>query len=372
MLRECLDSILAQTRAVQDLVVVNDGSGDETASVVKSYGGSVRLISKDNGGKSSALNLAMRSCTSDYVWICDDDDIAASDGLEHLVAALDSNKTAGFAYGTFQIFRDDALGRHYTPPTYWMRDGEPNVHIQFLEEMFTFQYAMLVPRSLYAKVGSFREDLIRCQDHEMAIRLARNALSIYVPRVIFFQRAHFGLRGGLNNPIPIELNAQKFLEEDQKVIASIYKEYNLEEFTPTFARHWDPVRARRAALVERACVCAKNALWREAIDDFREANELSRARAAPEEIRLAEAVIRSPLPWDIVGKNPDLISGLRAIHDANKYGHHIIHAACRPIVWQARHMFWNGDIQAGVTRLRTLAGILGAQGALRRLQESLF
>lgn len=210
-LKECIDSILAQSRPLQEIIVVNDGSTDDTASLVASYGSRVALINKGNGGKASALNLGLRQCRSDYVWICDDDDIAAPDGLEHLASALDADPEAGFSYGNFELFRDSAAGRVFSPPTYWAREGEPNIHIQFMEEMFTFQFAMLVRRSLYATIGGFREDLIRGQDHEMAIRLARRAKAIAVPDVIFFQRVHDGQRGHASGKFSIKANENKWL-----------------------------------------------------------------------------------------------------------------------------------------------------------------
>lgn len=370
MLRECIDSILRQSRPVQELIVVNDGSTDDTEDVAKSYGSRVTLITKQNGGKASALNIALQKCTSDYLWICDDDDIAAADGLEYLAAALDDNAGAGFVYGTFQIFRDGLFGRRFTPPTYWMRDDEPDIHIQFLEEMFTFQYAMLVRRSLYTTVGPFREDLLRSQDHEMAIRLSRSAQSVYVPRVIFFQRAHSGQRGTLTNPIANASNAQKWLEYEQKIIRSIHKEYYLEEFTPTFARHWEQARAKRAALIERACLCAKCALWTEAIEDFRRAIELVPAPVTLEEQRLLEAVVRKPLPWDILGNNPGWIADLRISYKANESGRSIISSLCRPLVWQSRTLLQHGDILGSARRLRLLASILGIGGATSRMRSS--
>jgi glycosyltransferase involved in cell wall biosynthesis len=370
MLRECIDSILGQSRPVQELIVVNDGSDDDTEAVVESYGSHVTFISKENGGKASALNVGLRHCTSDYVWICDDDDVAAPDGLEHLAAALDTNESAGFVFGTFKIFRDGGSGRSFMPPTYWMRHGEPNVHIQFLEEMFTFQYAMLVRRSLYAKVGPFREDLLRSQDHEMAIRLSRNARSVYVPHVIFFQRIHPGQRGTSTDPIPNAANARRWLEYEQRIITPIRAEYDLAEFTPTYARYWEPARAKRAALIERACLCAKCALWTEAIDDFRQASELTPAPVTPDEQRAAEAIVRKLLPWDFLGDNPGWISNLRAIHEVGENGRSIIHSVCRPLVWQSWALFKRGNIRGSARRLSILASILGVGGAISRLRTS--
>ena len=72
-LPECLESLLAQTFPPTQIVVVNDGSTDDTASAVKPYLDRIEYIEKENGGKSSALNLVLPNIRNDYVWIFDDD-----------------------------------------------------------------------------------------------------------------------------------------------------------------------------------------------------------------------------------------------------------------------------------------------------------
>jgi glycosyltransferase involved in cell wall biosynthesis len=60
MLCECVVSILKQTRPVDHIIVVNDGSTDGTIDVVQSDGDRLTLINKANGGKPSALNLGLK------------------------------------------------------------------------------------------------------------------------------------------------------------------------------------------------------------------------------------------------------------------------------------------------------------------------
>ena len=68
-LRESLESILAQTRPAHEIIIINDGSTDDTLEQLKAYEGRVRVLSKSNAGKSAALNFGLKHVTGDLVWI---------------------------------------------------------------------------------------------------------------------------------------------------------------------------------------------------------------------------------------------------------------------------------------------------------------
>ncbi len=370
MLRECIESLLAQTRALHEIIVVNDGSTDDTQQIAASYAPRVTLINKANSGKAASLNAALAQCTADYVWICDDDDLAAPDGAANLASALDADPAIGFAFGTFQIFKDTSQGRVFFPPTYWRRNEEPNASLNFLEEMFTFQYAMMVRRPLYNDVGPFREDLIRSQDYDMTLRLTRKYKSAYVPHIIFSQRQHTGVRGSASDHFSAEKNAAKWLTYEQKIFTSIMQDYRLEEFTPTFALSLEATLARRAAFVQRALVLAKRALWEPAINDLREASLQNASPASAEEIRLAESIIRSLIPWTILRKNPTATRALQNCYYLTPFTQTLIPALCRPIVWQARTLLRHGRLIRATKQLILLVKILGPKGAAHRILAS--
>jgi glycosyltransferase involved in cell wall biosynthesis len=371
MLRECLDSVLSQTRQVDEIIVIDDGSTDDTERVVRSYGGRVRLLSRPNGGKASALNAALPLCQSDYIWICDDDDIAVPDGVRHLAERLDTDESLGWVYGTFKRFSDDGAVRSFGPPTHWRRPEEPNLTLCFLEEMFTFQFAMLVRRSLYIQVGPFRDDLIRSQDYDMAIRLSRSARSAFVPQTIFFQREHAGTRGSARETIAADAIELKWLAYDQAIFFRLRADLSLREFTPSFALHWHADLATRAALIQRACVFANRALWTEAVADFASAGAMNTAALTQQEKQLAEAVIHKTVVWPVLRRAPDLIAGLRRCYRAGRPGRDIVFAFSRPLGWYARALFRQGNLNEGLRTLLLLVHIVGVDGAIRRLAISL-
>ncbi len=112
---EALDSVLAQTLLPSQVIVINDGSTDNTRDVLKPYMNRIELITKDNGGKASALNVGMQQVTGDYVWIFDDDDIALPEGLQSHIEVLECHQHIGFTYAPYWIVLEDARGGFSTP-----------------------------------------------------------------------------------------------------------------------------------------------------------------------------------------------------------------------------------------------------------------
>ncbi len=90
-LRECLDSILAQTCADIEVLAVDDGSADATADIIRGYAEAdprVRYIYKPNGGQSSARNCGLEYAKGEYVSFVDSDDTLLPEFCETLLSAL--------------------------------------------------------------------------------------------------------------------------------------------------------------------------------------------------------------------------------------------------------------------------------------------
>ncbi len=96
-LRACLDSVFSQTRPVDQLIVVVDGSSDDSADVARSFGGRLILIEKANGGQASGFNSGFEVATSDIVIFLDADDTLEPDAAELIsVAWHDDVAAIGF------------------------------------------------------------------------------------------------------------------------------------------------------------------------------------------------------------------------------------------------------------------------------------
>lgn len=99
-LKRCLDAIVSQTYANLEIVLVNDGSSDNSLEIMNEYAkkdSRIRVFDKENGGSSSARNLGIKEATGEYVCFCDSDDYYEPDIIEKLSSVFDEYEDAKIA-----------------------------------------------------------------------------------------------------------------------------------------------------------------------------------------------------------------------------------------------------------------------------------
>lgn len=266
-LAECLDSLLAQTLPPSQIIVINDGSTDNTREVLQPYMARIKYLEKANGGKSSALNFGLPHVTGEYVWTLDDDDVAFPDALERLAGLLARNPELGFAYSSRCLADTRAEDKRIQPahevplPEFHEEEFFPRL----LEGNFVL--CPLVRTSCYQQIGGFREDLIRSQDYEMAVRLARHFRAGRVSGPTYYLRRHDGLRGSAADRFSTKDTLRKWREYDKKIFRELRRELDISEYLPRGAEHSAPVNRRRAYL-QRAMVMASKGLDEEMVEDL--------------------------------------------------------------------------------------------------------
>jgi glycosyltransferase involved in cell wall biosynthesis len=153
-----------------EVIVVDDASTDETPDVCAKLEG-IRYIRLDrNAGPAEARNVGIRESSSEYVAFCDDDDALLPGGVERLIAALESEPTAGFAYGRAIFGRCDGdvwTGRELPRAVH---SGDVYWHLLTRNPIFT--NAVVVRRSHALAVGLFDPNIPLCEDWHLWIRLA--------------------------------------------------------------------------------------------------------------------------------------------------------------------------------------------------------
>jgi glycosyltransferase involved in cell wall biosynthesis len=188
-----LQSAIAQTWKRKEIIVVNDGSGDGTADVVRRFASrGVALVSTENRGMSAAQNEAFRHSQGDYIQWLDSDDILAPDKIEWQLAArregdskrvLLSSPWAHFYYRTRTVrFIRNSLCQDLSPVEWLLRKLGENIHMQ--------NATWLVSREVTEAAGPWNESLHYDQDGEYFTRvLLASEGTRFVPGTGIYYRA---------------------------------------------------------------------------------------------------------------------------------------------------------------------------------------
>src|SRR5947209_7638075 len=107
-LRQCIDSALAQTYPNREVIVIDDGSSDDSPDVIRSYGDRVHAILKPNEGPASSWNLGFANSRGEFVLFLDSDDVLLPTAVERALPLFDAAQVVRVQWPLFQI---DAEGR---------------------------------------------------------------------------------------------------------------------------------------------------------------------------------------------------------------------------------------------------------------------
>ena len=264
------ESILAQQQPVAQLIVVDDGSVDDTAARLAKYGSRIDYVCKANGGKSSAVNLGLGRARGHWIWIFDDDDIALPDATRRLLEALDADRNADLAFGGQVIAHEgpggQLLGHYEVAPTAEAGDG---LLLEVLQGFCFRLQAMLIRRRCFDRIGKLNDRYLRGQDYELIIRLVRSFKATRVAEPVMIWREHRGPRGPANLQHEAHERDIVWGEFDAMLGSEIRAGFDLGEFLVPRAPGRDLSAAdHSAALFNRAAIMATKGLIDAFVEDL--------------------------------------------------------------------------------------------------------
>ncbi|QDT35768.1 glycosyltransferase family 2 protein [Stratiformator vulcanicus] len=164
LLPEAVDSVLRQTYKAVEIVVVNDGSDDNTDEVARSYGDRIKYVEKENGGLSSARNAGLAVATGDFVHFLDADDCVFSSAYADMIGSF-ADKVGCVQCGFRTFTNPGELGHR------WQLPNRSSCLLN--STVFGWvPHGVLWTRSAINKVGFFDEKLDSCEDWDIFVRAA--------------------------------------------------------------------------------------------------------------------------------------------------------------------------------------------------------
>ncbi|MBI4636038.1 MAG: glycosyltransferase [Candidatus Rokubacteria bacterium] len=194
LVAEALESALAQTLAPLEVIVVDDGSTDDTPSVLARYAARVHCLRQPNRGQSAARNAGLATARAPYVAFLDDDDLLHPEKLARQFDVLERDRGIGWTYCDVRI--ENALTGETVDASerfaYHRRRLDGWLFPELVGGNFIPPLAVLARRSALEAAGPFDEHLTPLEDWDLWLRLSLVAPARYVPAVQATYRLHGG------------------------------------------------------------------------------------------------------------------------------------------------------------------------------------
>lgn len=197
-LEQTMESILAQSYRPVEIVVMDDGSTDDTPALMESYGNSIRYFRQENQGAAAARTAACRLARGEYIAFQDDDDLMVPDRIPQFLLALQQYPTAVFATGDWAVIdsngkltgeRSQGKGQAKTDELMLLKDGYKAV---LWPEVTPTPHTSLFRKADGERAGWFDTRFFNAiEDTDFFARLGKFGPIVYVPKIVsYYRRGH--------------------------------------------------------------------------------------------------------------------------------------------------------------------------------------
>ncbi len=170
MLDEALRSIFRQTYPNFEVVVVDDGSTDHTPVVIRKHGDRIRVVHRQNTGRSLARNAGIAVARGDYISFLDDDDVWLPEKLARQVDVLSEAPSVDVVHGQVYVLRDGQRSAILTQPP--ARPSRDWVEQLIWGDCVCTPSVVMFRRKTLDENGGFDPSVEPCEDWELFIRVA--------------------------------------------------------------------------------------------------------------------------------------------------------------------------------------------------------
>lgn len=198
-IQEAVDSALEQDYPAIEVIVIDDGSTDETVGIVERYGNKVRLLRQKNQGSAAARNHGIRNASGKYVAFLDADDVWSPQKISWQIAAM-ADGGYKMAYGRFIWWHADAEGNHRPAAQEFAHPANPALstaaivtgwtYADLLLDCIVWTSTVIVEKEALLAVGLFDEHLRKGQDYDLWLKLSRRIEMVGLEQPTALYRIH--------------------------------------------------------------------------------------------------------------------------------------------------------------------------------------
>lgn len=185
---QAIDSVLQQTMADCEIIVVDDGSTDCTADMLQGYGNSIRVIRQENQGVAIARNVGIQQAQADFIAFLDADDWFYPNKLEAQLRQFEQYPEAGLVHSGW--CRVDAEGKPLLEVMPWLQVPVLNLE-SWLRWKPVLPSAMLFRKTWLETAGGFDPRFPPAEDTELVLRLAKlGCEAVWLKQITVGYRQH--------------------------------------------------------------------------------------------------------------------------------------------------------------------------------------
>lgn len=190
---QTIASVQAQTFDDWELIVVNDGSGDDTESILKNVDPRVRVINQPNAGIATARNTGVKASIAPYIAFLDHDDLWHPQKLATQLACMQQNPDAGIVFGNFSRWESDTQPEFPTSaidPQSITKELSGWIYHKLALTNWVLFSTVLIRRTVFDKIGLLDPKMPPADDWDFAVRASREFQFIKLEDVVALYRVH--------------------------------------------------------------------------------------------------------------------------------------------------------------------------------------
>lgn len=240
-LREAIDSALNQSYPNTEIIVVDDGSTDDSRDIIASYGETIIPVLKDNGGQASAFNAGFAASKGDIVCLLDADDIFMPDKIAEVAGLFESYPDIGWCFHPLRLVDISAgkylnISREHSSRPCDFREGIKKGKLRFTPPATS---GLCFSRSLLKLILPMPESILIASDNYLKLASLYLAKGFFDNRELAWQRLH------ANNAYTLRKNNQS-LKANIQILTAYWLRYNFPElevftnkvFAQGIGRYW--------------------------------------------------------------------------------------------------------------------------------------
>jgi glycosyltransferase involved in cell wall biosynthesis len=196
-IEETLSSVASQVDALYKIIVVNDGSTDQTQELVSQFAAkhshlSIQIIEQANAGLSAARNAGIKASTAPYIAFLDADDLWLPEKLTKQLSVFNQaqNDKLGLVYCAYSVISEDSTRLSSVAVISPSLRGDASRKLLQGNFISGSGSAVLIKRTVFDAVGLFDQKLRAGEDWDMWLRISKNFLINYCPEELVLIRLH--------------------------------------------------------------------------------------------------------------------------------------------------------------------------------------